>query len=664
MGKSLELSLMTLPRGDIRDNFQKILEAFNGLVLESGNWRFYELEFMAAATNYRLKHHFTFTPKDIIQTGKFGTGAVTFNFDEFDATYIDITTTAACVVRFFAGLRSESLTLGQTGSIGSRSGTGGGSGGISSVLDTNSIDLTLSGGVTLSADLRLSATAATAGFFLATTTIKGGGSPGLHVELPIATTSLTGVISSTDWNTFNNKVSTSRQILTTSPLSGGGDLSADRTIVIANAAADGVTKGAAAFTAADFNASSGVISIDYTNGQAASAVNKGFLTSADWTTFNNKVTNAFTTIACPAGTNPVADSATDTLTLSTDGSVTITGTAGTDTIAFSIVTYLTASLATITLQQAYNNATNADPQITYNSGDNDIHFVIVGQDSAQTNAPNIEFIASAVRNGAGTGGSFIGSGGAAQDNNDTGGPAQLFGGDCEGKDQISGFVYITSGVANETSGCSSGYAKIQTGGANVASGDIYILTGNSLDAAGTSGGVESSTGTADGVTGAYTFVTGASASNNSGGMSFTTGTGTSTGGFTWTSGAAFDDTSGSFLWQMGDSAGDSGSFTFNGSSTPANFTAFIISNCDYVYTGGDHLDFNLATTNGTKWGTSSSQKQAWWGATPAGRSSGWGSITNVTPDKAYNANSTTVDELADVLGTLIAQLVSYGLLGS
>lgn len=41
---------------------------------------------------------------------------------------------------------------------------------------------------------------------------------------------------------------------------------------------------------------------------------------------------------------------------------------------------------------------------------------------------------------------------------------------------------------------------------------------------------------------------------------------------------------------------------------------------------------------------------------------GWGSITNVSADKAYNANATTIDELADVLGTLIAQLVSQGIL--
>lgn len=47
--------------------------------------------------------------------------------------------------------------------------------------------------------------------------------------------------------------------------------------------------GIATFTAADFNSSSGTISIDYTNGQSASVGNKGFLTAADWGTFNGKV---------------------------------------------------------------------------------------------------------------------------------------------------------------------------------------------------------------------------------------------------------------------------------------------------------------------------------------------------------------------------------------
>lgn len=60
------------------------------------------------------------------------------------------------------------------------------------------------------------------------------------------------------------------------------------TLSIANAAADGSTKGAAAFTASDFDAVSGVISLDYTNGQKASGSQPGFLSSTDWTTFNSK----------------------------------------------------------------------------------------------------------------------------------------------------------------------------------------------------------------------------------------------------------------------------------------------------------------------------------------------------------------------------------------
>lgn len=37
--------------------------------------------------------------------------------------------------------------------------------------------------------------------------------------------------------------------------------------------------------------------------------------------------------------------------------------------------------------------------------------------------------------------------------------------------------------------------------------------------------------------------------------------------------------------------------------------------------------------------------------------------TNVTTDRAYDANATTIDELADVLGTLIADLRAAGIIG-
>ena len=42
----------------------------------------------------------------------------------------------------------------------------------------------------------------------------------------------------------------------------------------------------------------------------------------------------------------------------------------------------------------------------------------------------------------------------------------------------------------------------------------------------------------------------------------------------------------------------------------------------------------------------------------ANRSAGAYTVTNVSTDRTYDANATTVDELADVLGTLIADLKS------
>lgn len=83
-------------------------------------------------------------------------------------------------------------------------------------------------------------------------------------------------------------VPTSRTISTTAPLAGGGDMSADRTLSIADALADGATKGAAAFDANDFNSTSGIIRLDYVNAQKATSLIDGFLKSGDWVAFNGK----------------------------------------------------------------------------------------------------------------------------------------------------------------------------------------------------------------------------------------------------------------------------------------------------------------------------------------------------------------------------------------
>lgn len=79
--------------------------------------------------------------------------------------------------------------------------------------------------------------------------------PNTTVNISTATGSQQGLLGPTDFNTFNNKVSTSRTVNTTAPLTGGGNLSGDLTIVM----------------------------------PPATATTSGFLASPDFVTFNNKV---------------------------------------------------------------------------------------------------------------------------------------------------------------------------------------------------------------------------------------------------------------------------------------------------------------------------------------------------------------------------------------
>jgi hypothetical protein len=115
------------------------------------------------------------------------------------------------------------------------------------------------------------------------------------ISISAASTSTDGYLSSLDWNAFSNKVAGTRAINTTAPLSGGGDLSADRTISISQAS--GSTPGY--LSAADWTAfnskengltfsgplsrSVNTISIPVATGSA-----NGYLSSTDWTTFNGK----------------------------------------------------------------------------------------------------------------------------------------------------------------------------------------------------------------------------------------------------------------------------------------------------------------------------------------------------------------------------------------
>lgn len=83
----------------------------------------------------------------------------------------------------------------------------------------------------------------------------------------------------------------------------GGGTSA----VIPLAVDDGATEGLASFTAADFTVTAGNVVIDYANGQEATVAQDGFLSSTDWTTFNNKVSNVTTNLSEGTVTNDQVD---------------------------------------------------------------------------------------------------------------------------------------------------------------------------------------------------------------------------------------------------------------------------------------------------------------------------------------------------------------------
>lgn len=79
-------------------------------------------------------------------------------------------------------------------------------------------------------------------------------------------------------------------------------------------------------------------------------------------------------------------------------------------------------------------------------------------------------------------------------------------------------------------------------------------------------------------------------------------------------------------------------------------------------TVANSVNFVFNTTNGTKFGTATNQKIGFYNATPIVQPSAY-TVSNLTTDKTYDANATTIDELADVLGTLITDLKSLGLVG-
>lgn len=106
----LKLSISTLKEITdeyVRKAFQQVKDYLDDQSILKGQFRHFEITTTAAVTNQTFKHNLGFTPEDVILTFIKGTGGVTWNYDSFDATNIDFTTTGAVTFRFYLGRHEE-----------------------------------------------------------------------------------------------------------------------------------------------------------------------------------------------------------------------------------------------------------------------------------------------------------------------------------------------------------------------------------------------------------------------------------------------------------------------------------------------------------------------------------------------------------------------------
>lgn len=96
-------------------------------------------------------------------------------------------------------------------------------------------------------------------------------------------------------------------------------------------------------------------------------------------------------------------------------------------------------------------------------------------------------------------------------------------------------------------------------------------------------------------------------------------------------------------------------------TSTADFIAFHHDQTDATVTWGTGL-LQFTDPGSTKPLRLGSNTIGFYGVTPVAQSAAY-SVSNVTTDRTYDANSYTTDELADVLGTLIADLKLTGIIG-
>lgn len=105
---SLNIDLNSIKDPNVRDAFYNIVEYQRGQDILNSNLQFFSITFSDAIDNFRYPHKLGFLPKDVFVTAVKEPAFVTFNYSLFTSIYLDITASAPCTVRFFAGSFSDS----------------------------------------------------------------------------------------------------------------------------------------------------------------------------------------------------------------------------------------------------------------------------------------------------------------------------------------------------------------------------------------------------------------------------------------------------------------------------------------------------------------------------------------------------------------------------
>jgi hypothetical protein len=92
----------------VRDNFARITDYLKAERALDG-FRFRTITFTEAQANFKFPHTLGYEPKDVLVLSKTGAGDITFNYDKFDQTNLDITTTGPVEVRVLVGAYKENV---------------------------------------------------------------------------------------------------------------------------------------------------------------------------------------------------------------------------------------------------------------------------------------------------------------------------------------------------------------------------------------------------------------------------------------------------------------------------------------------------------------------------------------------------------------------------